>query len=87
MTEWLMAIHADKILAGIVGIVALYFSVETMQDIRKTKKLIAEGKLRPVSASNSSESATSNHPVLVIDDCYLTENSKPYIRLHNMRNI
>lgn len=39
-------IGLDKVLAGYVGVVALWLSVETIKDIQTTKKLIAKKNWR-----------------------------------------
>lgn len=70
-------IGLDKVLAGYVGVVALWLSVETIKDIQTTKKLIAKKELE--GSTNLSENNHDCHE-LIIDDSYLPTNSSPYMK-------
>lgn len=83
MIAWLATIHFDKILAGIVGLVALWLSIETLRDIHKTKELIKQGKLKR--CEKTVDDGDNIDGTLVIDNCYLTANSSPYVKVSTLR--
>ena len=89
MIGWLASIHFDKILAAFVGLVAFWYACEALRDMYKTNRLIKEGKLRRstlIENANSIENDNEDCKVsFVIDDCYLSANSSPYVKIGGLR--
>ena len=85
MIEWLATIYFDRILAFFVGTIALWLSIDVLKESQKTKRLINEGKLRRstlIEDTDSIENDNDTHKMgFVIDDCYLSKNSSPYMKI------
>ena len=72
-----LGISFARVLAGFVGVIALWLAIEAKKDSQATKKLIAKKELE-----GSTKLSENNHDgnKLIIDDSYLPTNSSPYMK-------
>lgn len=72
-----LGISFARVLAGFVGVIALWLAIEGIKDSQTTKKLIAKKELE-----GSTKLSENNQDCykLIIDDSYLPTNSSPYMK-------